>query len=103
MNIPSFKEARLWIIVQAIFELAQGRNNATGVVTATVNAASTTVLSGVVTENDAILLMPTTGAAAAEIGAGTAYVSAQQKGQFTLSHGNNATAGRTFRYAVFGS
>jgi hypothetical protein len=102
MNVPSFKETRLWVVIQAIYELAQGRNNATGSFTCSLSAASTVVTNDVVTENDVVLLMPMSAVAAAEIGNGTAYVSSLQKGQFTVSHANSAVASRSFRYVVFG-
>jgi hypothetical protein len=46
--------------------------------------------------------MPMTVNAAAEIGAGTAFVSAVAKGSFTITHANAVSTDRVFRYAVFG-
>lgn len=46
--------------------------------------------------------MPMTANAAAEIGAGTMYVSAQAKGSVTISHANNGQTDRTFRFGVIG-
>jgi hypothetical protein len=47
-------------------------------------------------------LMPTTANAAAEIGAGTAYISARTKRSFTITHANNSQSDRTFGYVVIG-
>ena len=46
--------------------------------------------------------MLTTANAAAEVGAGGMYVSAQGDGSFTVTHANNAQADRTFDYTVTG-
>lgn len=102
MKPPVLQETRLFVLNTALRQLCQGRNNATGEVTATASATSTVVTNMVVNENDTVLLQPTTANAAAEIGAGTAYVSAVAKGSFTLTHANAGSTDRTFRYAVFG-
>jgi hypothetical protein len=47
-------------------------------------------------------LMPTTANAAAEIGNGTIYVSAQGKQTLTLTHANNGQTDRTYRYVILG-
>jgi len=82
--------------------LADGRSNATGAVTLTANQATTTLTDARIGTDTVITLQPTTANAAAEIGAGTLYVSAVTKGGLTLTHANNAQADRTFDYALQG-
>jgi hypothetical protein len=86
----------------AISELAAGRSNATGTVTLTANAGSTVVTDANFGTGSVPSLTPTTANAAAEIGAGTMYVSARAAGSFTLTHANNAQNDRTFIYSVQG-
>ncbi len=86
--------------------LMQGKSNNYGSVTLTANAASTTVTEteGRISTSAVILFMPTTANAAAEVGAGTMYVSATdpENHTFTITHANNAQVDRTFRYALVG-
>lgn len=86
--------------------LMQGKSNNYGSVTLTANAASTTVTEteGKISSTAVILFMPTTANAAAEIGAGTMYVSATSPSNktFTVTHANNAQNDRTFRYVIIG-
>lgn len=86
----------------AIIQLIRGRSNAVGSVTLAANAASTTVTRDNMNENAAVFLVPRTANASAEIGAGTAYVSAITSADFTITHANNAQTDRTFDYVVIG-
>ena len=90
--------------------IMQGKTNNTHTVTLTANSATSTVS---VAQNDigplsTILFMPLTANAAADIGAGTMYVSAitidgaASTFQFTITHANNAQVDRTFRFAIIG-
>jgi hypothetical protein len=88
--------------VQAVRELFEGRSNAMGSFTCTLNAGSTTVLHPNVGQDSRILLTPTTANAAAEMGNGTIYVSAKAPGSFTVTHANSATVGRSFDFAIVG-
>ena len=47
-----------------------------------------------------MFLQATHANAAAEVGAGTIYVSAKAKGAFTVTHTNSATANRNFDYEI---
>jgi hypothetical protein len=85
-----------------ILEANQGNLNNTAVVTLTANAGSTTVTERRAGEFSFIGFMPTTANAAAELGNGTLYVSAQGKQTFTITHANNAQADRTFTYCILG-
>lgn len=101
---PGITETDLKKIVLAIQQLAAGRSNATGTVTLTANAATTTVTDGNCASGSSIHLMPTTANASAEIGAGTVYIATATilNGSFIITHANNAQADRTFRYAIHG-
>ena len=73
-------------------------------VTLTANAASTVVTDARLSYFSAIDFDPMTANAAAELGAGTLYVTQANRinGQFTLTHANNAQADRTFRMTILG-
>ena len=86
--------------IQGDFEAAlAGR---TGLLTLTANAASTTLTHPMIRFNAPVGLMPTTANAAAEIAAGTMYVSETGRinGSLVVTHANNAQADRTFRYFI---
>jgi hypothetical protein len=85
-------------IAQTINALINGRANNTGSFTLTANAASTAVTDVGYQTQQKILFTPTTANAAAEIGAGTMYVSAKGQGSFTITHANNSQTDRTFDY-----
>lgn len=85
-------------IIQAINQINLGNIENTGSVTLTANTTSTTVSNSRVSANSYISFMPTTANASAEIGAGTMYVSSRNKGEFTITHANNAQTDRTFKY-----
>lgn len=89
-------------IITAIRQLIQGRSNATGTVTLTANQATTTVSKDTISGDAQVFLFPKTANAAAELGNGTAYISAVANGSFTVTHANNAQADRTFGYLVIG-
>ena len=103
--IPGITETDPKKIVLAIQQLAAGRSNATGTVTLTTGAATTTVTptqTGTIAAGSTPILTPTTANAAAEVGNGTMYVSAVTNGSFTITHANSATTGRTFLWAILG-
>jgi hypothetical protein len=97
---PETKDIRE--VIAVLNQLAQGRTNAHGTVTLTANAASTTVTAITCGEGSAPLVIPTTANAAAEIGAGTMYVSTISNGSFVIAHANNAQTDRTFRWVALG-
>ena len=96
------QEKDIWQVVQAVRQLVEGRNNASGQVTLTANAASTVVSHPNCSVGSSPTLTPATAHAAAEMGNGTIYVSAISNGSFTLTHANNAQVDRTFYYSVGG-
>jgi len=86
----------------AIQQLAQGRSNATGACTLAASASSTTVAAQNCGAGSVVLLSPRTAHAAAEVAAGTCYISAVALGSFTVTHANNAQTDRTFGYVCLG-
>lgn len=100
--IPAPDTVNVRQIVAAIRDIFRLRLDAAGEVTLTINVASTAVTDIRVGTNSAVVLQPVTAVAATEQGNGTVYVSATANGSFTVTHANNATAGRTFRYIVMG-
>lgn len=86
----------------AVGELGKGRSNAVGSVTLTTSVASTAVTAQNCGAASAVLLQPTTSTAAAEIGAGTAWVSSVIDGGFWISHATSSVATRTFNYVCLG-
>lgn len=89
-------------LFRQIQSLIDGRIASMGTVTLTANVATTTVDNPLFEPQQAVALEPTTANAAAEKGAGTMYVSAKTKGQFTITHANNAQTDRTFDYLFLG-
>ena len=73
-----------------------------GVVTLGVNVSSTTVIDARVRFDSAVILVPTTANAAAEIGNGTLFLpeSGRANGAIVIAHANNAQTDRTFRYVI---
>jgi hypothetical protein len=100
--VPGTEEKDSKKLILSLQQLAAGRSNATGTVTLTQNAATTTVTDANCSEESVPILVPTTANAAAEVGGGTMYISARASGSFTITHANSATASRTFYYALHG-
>lgn len=78
-----------------VFDLLQGSMASVGEVTLTANVATTTVTHRGVSTNSVIHLMALTANAAAE---GVGKLITPSKGQFVITHTNNAQTDRTFRY-----
>lgn len=100
--VPGTSETDLRKIVMSIQQLAAGRSNAVGTATLTANATSTVVSNANCSSGSTPILTAMTANAAAEVGAGTLYVSDVANGSFTIRHANNAQTDRTFRYAIIG-
>ena len=80
----------------------QGRSNAAGSMTLAPAAASTTVTAPNCASSAQVFLFPKTAHAAAELAAGSCWVSAVAGGAFTVTHANNAQSDRTFSYVCLG-
>lgn len=90
------------LLAQSINEILFGRLNNVGTVTLTANQATTAITDLKVGAASKVFLTPTSASAATEVGSGGLYISAVGDGTFTITHANNATADRTFAYAIFG-
>lgn len=96
-------EKNLPRIVQSIRDLYAGRNNCFGEVTLAVSPATTTAVTAPNCSAQSVpLLTPMTANAAAELGAGTMYISSVGQGTFTITHASSANADRTFRFVTLG-
>ena len=73
---------------------------ATGTVTLTVSATTTTLSDRRIGASSIILFMPTTSNAAGALSG--LYVTGRQEGQATLNHASDANADKTFGYCIFG-
>jgi hypothetical protein len=89
-------------VAVVVNRVAQGKLNCTGSVILAAGTTSTAVSDARVTAASVVLLMPATANAAIEIGNGTLFVSARDKGSFTLTHADNAQTDRRFDFAVIG-
>ena len=97
---PDEKDLRRYAI--AIQELSAGRSNAVKTITLTANATTTVVSFDNCSADSVPVLTPLTANAAAEIGAGTLYISAVANKSFTITHANNAQTDRTFGFVCIG-
>lgn len=89
---------------EVLQQLRSGKTENVGEVTLTASVASTTVTDIRVSPQSVIVWHPRTANAAAEMAAGTMYVTDANmaNGSFTITHANNAQTDRDFRYAVIG-
>lgn len=73
-----------------------------GVLTLAVGTASTTLTDARIRFDSAVVLVPTTANAAAELGNGSLWISeaARVNGSVVITHANNALTDRTFRYVI---
>lgn len=110
-GVPSVMQDPLeWCrrLARVVNALLQGKTNNVSLVTLTANAASTTVslAEGQMGNDTVILFDPLTANAAAELAAGTMYVTAANHDvtnkRFIITHANNAQTDRSFRYALIG-
>lgn len=100
--VPFPRETDLEKLITAIRELASGRSNAVGTVTLTASTTTTTVTAVTCGSGSTVLLSPMTADAASEVGGGTLYISDVDNGSFEITHANDASEDRTFRYVCIG-
>lgn len=84
----------------ALQQLAEGRSNATGMVTLTPSATSTTVTAINCGAGSVVLLSPTTAHAAAALA--TTYISSIGMGTFTITHASDSNSDKIFGYICLG-
>lgn len=92
---------RLW---DSLHSLRLGKIEATGSITLTANAATTTLSRLGLSPQTVVHFDPVTANAAAELAAGTMYVLTANRSNdsFVITHANNAQADRTFSYTALG-
>lgn len=91
-------------VKQVVNRINSGKINACIDVTLNANAASTTIADARLANTSSVLFDPMTAHAAAELAAGTLYVTAANRGNgsWILTHANAATTDRTFRLTIIG-
>jgi len=107
LQFPDTPDGIKWAIrrLAEVLNLAlRGALNNSGTVTLTANAATTTLTDARIGFETAVVLVPTTANAAAEIGNGTLSISetGRVNGNVVITHANNAQADRTFRFLLSG-
>jgi hypothetical protein len=92
---------RMYEVLQ---QVRNGKLEIVGELTLTAGAASTAVTDIRVSPQSVIVWHPRTANAAAELAAGTMYVTDANmgSGSMVVTHANNAQVDRTFRFAVLG-
>lgn len=92
---------RMW---DALYKLRSGKTENVGELTLTPNAASTTLSDIRISPQSVIVWHARTANAAAELAAGTLYITEANisNGTAIITHANNAQADREYRYAVIG-
>lgn len=80
--------------------IVQGKINATGTVTLTAGAATTTITDARITAGSYIGFMPRTANAALALS--LLRVTSRTKGSATITHGNDPATDKTFTYCVIG-
>lgn len=91
---------RIEDMATAINELIDGGCGAVGLLTLTPGATSTVVENPLIRLDSVPVLVATTANAAAALA--TTYISAINRGSFTLAHANTATTDRTYRFSLSG-
>lgn len=91
-------------LAQAINRIMQGKVNAYLDYTIPANTASSTITDARISPYSAILFMPLTAHAAAELATGNMYVptATMNNGSAIIQHTNNAQTDRTFRSIIIG-
>lgn len=87
-------------VAEVLNRLVDGKINSVSTVTLAANAGTTTLADIYIGGTSAILLMPMTAHAAAELP--TLYFNTPTKQSVVINHTNNAQTDRTFTYAVLG-
>lgn len=88
----------------AFNNVRRGKTDNVTEITLAANAASTTLEHPLLAPESFVDFDPQTANAAAELGAGTLYVAAADRGagSWELTHANNANADRTFKVVIVG-
>jgi hypothetical protein len=89
-----------WVrqIAFVVKQMLDGKTNATGAVTLSATATTTTLNDKRIGVNSVVVFMPTTANAASE----SPYVTGRGDGTCTINHASTADTDKTFNYAVHG-
>lgn len=98
----ALKQTNQDVINQAIQQLQQGRDNASGVVQLRAGNTTTPVASPNCSNTSCVLMFPATADAAAAVPTTYVLQSNVQNGQFTISHVNAASTDRYFYWRICG-
>jgi hypothetical protein len=105
-NTDTLSEIVRWLIgiAEILRQMMTGKLNATGSVTLTANSATTTLTDSRLGIGSVVLFDPTTATAATELYGATMYVltANRSNGSWVITHANNATVTRTFKYLIIG-
>ena len=102
MPMPNIAETDQTQITQSVRELWQGRSNAVGTVTLAASATTTTVIAVNVGAKAKVHLTPQTANAATAIATTFIAATAVGRGQFVITHVNNAQTDRIFGWVALG-
>ena len=94
--LPTRADDLPYLLAETVNNILKGRSNNAGTFTLTANVTTTVVEDNSFESSMVPLWSPTTANAAAAVT--NVYVSARDKGSFTLTHANTATTDRTFIY-----
>ena len=103
LNVPLSmpdQAQHLRLISNVVNNTMDGKINATGNVTLTASATSTTLTDARIGANSVILFMPTT--SNGNTAKANLFVSARASGSATLTHASSTNTDQTFSYCVFG-
>lgn len=103
LNVPLSmpdQAQHLRLISNVVNNTMDGKINATGSITLTASATSTTLTDARIGANSIILFMPTT--ANGNTAKANLYVSARADGSATLTHASSTNTDQTFGYVVLG-
>lgn len=103
LNVPLSmpdQAQHLRLISNVVNNTMDGKINATGNVTLTASATSTTLTDARIGANSVILFMPTT--ANGNTAKANLFVSTRASGSATLTHASSSNTDQTFSYCVFG-
>lgn len=102
-SVPESASKR-WVtrVVEVVNEVQRGKMNVVLQATLTANSTTTDIIDNRVGAFSSILFSPVTANAAAEMAAGTLFVSMQKQGEAVLTHASNAQEDRTFNLAIIG-
>lgn len=89
-------------VALAVNQCLRGKTNNSGRLTLNAGVASTTISTKLCGTTSKVIMFPESANAAAELGAGTLYISSYSAGSFIIAHANNAQTDRIFGWIIVG-